>query len=347
MNINDIHGGDIDSAAREFGIARSQWLDLSTGIAPWSWPIPALPQAVWQRLPAVQCPLSQPAADYYGCAVSAVLAVPGSQFAIQTLPALFKESRVAVPSFGYCEHRKAWEASQHQLLTYCDASIDALDAQICAGEIDILVVINPHNPAATRLSRQRLLHWLGVLESRGGTLIVDEAFMDAEAEASLAPLCPRRGLIVLRSLGKFFGLAGIRLGFVLADTSVQEQLRAQLGPWAVSGPAQFVGAGALLDRPWQQSQHQRIDLIKAAQVALLREFFIGEEACRVNQGPLFISVFLPNKTAESLALRLARQGILVRRFALADEGCLRFGLVPKVGDLVRLQDAIVNGATKF
>ena len=235
--INITHGGDLDQAAREFGIPREKWLDLSTGIAPWSWPVSDIPTAVWQRLPAVDCPLRHAAAAYYGCPPDAVLAIPGSQFAIQTLPQLFPDNtRVAIPELGYFEHRKAWQKAGHQLVDYSDQALDQLELQIEAGELDVVLVINPNNPTATLLERTRLLHWCELLARRGGCLIVDEAFMDTEQRMSLASECPRPGLVVLRSLGKFFGLAGLRVGFVLAESPVLELLSQRLGPWAVNGP---------------------------------------------------------------------------------------------------------------
>ena len=171
QSINITHGGDLDQAAQDFAIDRDEWLDLSTGIAPWSWPIPEIPNAVWQRLPAVECPLRLVAANYYGCQPEALLAIPGSQFAIQTLPQLFPAtSRVAIPRLGYFEHHKAWQQAGHTLLDYSDLSLDQLQQQIKAGELDVVLVINPNNPTATLLPRERLLHWCELLARRGGCL---------------------------------------------------------------------------------------------------------------------------------------------------------------------------------
>lgn len=331
-NINYTHGGDLDRAAKEYGIPREHWLDLSTGIAPWSWPVPDIPQTIWQRLPSVECPLVGPAAEYYGCNPSAVLATPGSQFAIQSLPALFSSRRVALPVLGYFEHRKAWQAAGHQLVDYTDNSLDQLDAQIKSGEIDLVLVINPNNPTAATVEKEQLLIWSDLLAQRGGYLVIDEAFMDVDSTSSLAPYCPRPGLVVLRSLGKFFGLAGLRLGFVLAEATLRERLSKLLGPWAVNGPAQYLGARALADRVWQQVQRQRVQQALSAQTEMLQSVFSGlngHEAIKresVNQGyehlaygklvsgPLFISVFLKETVAIALSEQLGMRGIFVRRF---------------------------------
>jgi len=341
--INITHGGDLDQAVREFGLPREKWLDLSTGIAPWNWPIPDIPTAIWQRLPAVDCPLRQAAEGYYGCDADAVLAIPGSQFAIQTLPQLFPNgTRVAIPELGYFEHRKAWQKAGHQLADYSDQALDQLELQIEAGELDVVLVINPNNPTAALLERTRLLYWCELLARRGGCLIVDEAFMDTDQQMSLAPECPRPGLVVLRSLGKFFGLAGLRLGFALAEPLVLELLSQRLGPWAVNGPAQYLGRQALLDKAWQQQQKQRIAQAMIEQVTLLESVEWGEDSVQVAQGPLFCSVKLSSEAIEKWRRRCGQQGILVRRFAQSEgDGLLRFGLTKNSEQLQRLAEALL------
>jgi len=340
-SINITHGGDLDQAAQLFGVAREQWLDLSTGIAPWSWPVVDIPTEIWQRLPAVKCPFPQAAADYYGCKPEAVLAIPGSQFAIQTLPKLFPENtRVALPQLGYFEHRKAWHKAGHSLVDYNDGSLALLEGKIEAGELDVVLAINPNNPTTTLLGRDRLLHWCDLLARRGGCLIVDEAFMDSEPGMSLAAECPRPGLIVLRSLGKFFGLAGLRLGFVLAESPVLELLSERLGPWAVNGPAQYLGSRALADTDWHVEQRQRINEAMNEKIALLKSINWGGKSS-VLQGPLYCSVSMPLKAVDRWYNQCGKQGILTRRFVRCEfDGLLRFGLTKDAAQLERLAKAL-------
>ncbi|MEZ5523685.1 MAG: threonine-phosphate decarboxylase CobD [Pseudomonadales bacterium] len=342
-SVNITHGGDLDEAARLFAIPREQWLDLSTGIAPWSWPIADIPTEVWQRLPAVKCPLPQAAVAYYGCAAEAVLAIPGSQFAIQTLPQLFPENtRVALPELGYFEHRKAWFNAGHRIVDYRDGALGQLEEKIVAGELDVVLVINPNNPTTTLIDKACLLRWCDRLAGRGGCLIVDEAFMDTDARMSLATECPRPGLIVLRSLGKFFGLAGLRLGFVLAETPVLELLAERLGPWAVNGPAQYLGCRALGDCDWQKTQRRRIQSRVAEQMMLLDSIHWDDQAM-VALGPLFVSVIMPLQAVEFWYNQCGRQGVLVRRFILSErEGLLRFGLTRDAEQLQRLKQALTQ-----
>ena len=113
-----------------------------------------------------------------------------------------------------------------------------------------MVVCNPNNPDGHRTSAQDLLALAKQQAARNGLLIVDEAFADFEATDSLAPHLPLPGVIVLRSFGKAYGLAGLRLGFALASPGRAALIRTALGPWAVSGPALHIGAMALQDTAW-------------------------------------------------------------------------------------------------
>jgi cobalamin biosynthetic protein CobC len=345
QHVNQHHGGDLQRAASDYGIALEHWLDLSTGIAPWGWPVGAIPDAVWQRLPQVNCPLQAPAAAYYGCQRAAVLAVPGSQYVIQTLPALFAGLTVALPDRGYFEHRRAWTEAGHRVLDYGHDQLPSLDRLIRQGRVDAVLVINPNNPTTVCVERELLLQWREILAQRGGVLIVDEAFMDLPEGNSLAADCPLPALVVLRSVGKFFGLAGLRLGFALSDAMVQTQLQQRLGPWAVSGPAQYIGCQALLDRNWQRQQRQRIAQMTALQLqamtrALQAQLDSGQ--WRLLPGPLFISLLLPSACGAALFEALAARAILIRRFDYGAEACLRFALPASEQQCRQLQSSLVD-----
>ncbi|KVW95617.1 threonine-phosphate decarboxylase CobD, partial [Thiobacillus denitrificans] len=237
------HGGRLLAAAERYGIEPADWLDLSTGINPAGWPVPPIPAAVWQRLPEAEDGLVSAAAAYYGSAC--VLPVAGSQAAIQALPWLRAAYRVGVPHPAYAEHAHAWRAAGH--------TVTAWQPEQGVGALDVLVLVHPNNPGGQTYHRADLLAWHAELAARGGWLLVDEAFIDATPEASLSADCPREGLIVLRGLGKFFGLAGARVGFVLAEPALLDALEARLGPWAVSAPSRWVARAALADTAWQQA----------------------------------------------------------------------------------------------
>ena len=223
------------------------WLDLSTGVNPWPWPIPAdLPGVVWQRLPsrADEEALIAAARDAYSVPAAAeVVAAPGTQSLIQWLPQLASEGPVAIVEPTYNEHAAAWRMAGHEVIA-------------CAGLDDLpegvrhAVVVNPNNPDGRVMSRAALARVAALLQQRGGWLVVDEAFADIEPETSVAGLCADLPVVILRSFGKFYGLAGLRLGFAIASPEIARRISLALGPWPCSGPALTIGAAALRDREW-------------------------------------------------------------------------------------------------
>lgn len=221
------HGGRLRKAALQYGIAEADWLDLSSGLAPWPFPIPEIPLRAWARLPETDDGLEQAACEYYGA--THVLPVAGSQAAIQLLPRLRRTGKVGVLSPCYAEHAEAWRRAGYIVREVLEQEVDFF-----LESLDVLVVVNPNNPTGLSLTPQRLLDWHARLAQRGGWLVVDEAFMDITPQLSLASQAHQVGLIVLRSFGKFFGLAGVRLGFVLAERNLLKLLAEQVGPWAVS-----------------------------------------------------------------------------------------------------------------
>lgn len=323
------HGGRLRKAAREFGIDESKWLDLSTGIAPWAWPIPAIPATAWHRLPEADDGLEQAACTYYGS--PRALPVAGSQAAIQALPRLRNAGKVGVLSPCYAEHAHAWRSAGFLVREVLEHEVDFfLDS------LDVLVVVNPNNPTGLMLSPERLLKWQGRLAQRGGWLIVDEAFMDNTPQMSLAAHTDMPGLIVLRSFGKFFGLAGVRLGFVLAEARLLKLLAKEIGPWAVSGPTRIIGESCLADVQGHLAQRARTDQASERLAQLLaRHGLKAKGGCALFQ-------WLITAQAPLLYEFCARRGILLRLFGSADplKASLRFGLPADEDQWQRLETAL-------
>jgi cobalamin biosynthetic protein CobC len=319
------HGGRLRRAAQQYDIALDDWVDLSTGINPCAYPVPAVPDAAWHRLPEDDDGLETAAARYYGS--HALLAVAGSQPAIQALPSVLRGRRVSLLAPGYAEHAHAWRSREPRLF---NSTID--EAEAAVAHSDIVVLVQPNNPTGNLFERARLLDWHTRLARRGGCLVVDEAFIDTTPDASLVPMTGMDGLVVLRSLGKFFGLAGARVGFVFAPAAVRAALAEGLGPWTISGPARHVARAALLDTAWQAQA--RIQLVAGGErlATLLRHAGLDSAA-----GPaLFKWCTLPNAAAVHDAL--ARRGILTRLFS--DPPSLRFGLPPDEAGWARLEQAL-------
>ncbi len=324
------HGGTLAGAARCFPEAPRPFIDLSTGINPYSYPLPELSPECFARLPEPEdvARLEAIAARAYGVAApEIVVAAPGTQILISLLPHLLpRGEHVAVLSPTYGEHARSWANAGYSV-----AEIDRLDAAVDA---DRVVLCNPNNPDGRRFKQAELRPLADRLARRGGILLVDEAFADFEAPGlSMAPGLPHPGIVVLRSFGKSYGLAGIRLGFLLAAPSIASLVRRALGPWAVSGPALSAGILALADDDWRQDGMVRLAIDAARLDALL----IGAGFALVGGTSLFR--LYEGEGAPAISDHLARRGILIRAFA-GHPGWLRFGIPGSPLDWARLEGAL-------
>jgi len=314
------HGGQLKLASERYNIPLENWIDLSTGINPNSYPLPSVPTHIWQRLPEVNDGLEEAAAAFYGSRY--LLPVAGSQEAIQRLPLLRSKSRVGIISPAYHSHQRAWESAGHEVI---EIYRDQLDAVLPS--LDILLLVNPTNPTAERYSLDELQYWHQHLEKRGGWLVVDEAFMDLTPDGSLIKNEPEPGLIVLRSIGKFFGLAGIRLGFVWAEPVLLQKLIELQDDWSVSNPARWAGRLALNDTEWQAEQRTWIPRTMASLTDTLTEKYQSKAA----QAGLFAYIVLGEERARVEHEKLCSNAILTRLFK--ESGALRFGLHSTVDSL--------------
>lgn len=306
------HGGDLASARALFPAAPEPWIDLSTGISPHPYPLPALPLSAWTRLPGrgeEATLLAAARAAYSVPAQAGIVAAPGTQILIELLPRLNPAGPVAILGPTYAEHALSWRKAGYDV-----REIVSLEA---AGEAATLVVVNPNNPDGRLLDREVLLALAARCRARGGLLVVDEAFVDFTPQASLIPVLPE-GAVVLRSFGKTYGLAGVRLGFAVAARVLTGRLGEALGPWAVAGPALAIGAAALADHDWLTAQAAARAADRARLEALLAPLgrIVGGTA---------LFVLLETPEAPGLFATLGQAGIYVRRFA-ADPHRLRFGL---------------------
>ncbi len=318
-----MHGGGLMAARRAYTRAPEPWLDLSTGINPVAYPIPPLPADCLARLPdpADIAALEAVAADAYGVRdAAAVVAGPGTQAIIHGLPRLLPPGRVAVLSPTYAEHHAAWKLAGHSV-----QEIETLQDADAA----VIVVVRPNNPDGSMANADALLG----LARPDRLVVVDEAFADLEG-CSLASALPHPGLLLLRSFGKTYGLAGVRLGFALTAPALAATIRDALGPWAVSGPAMHAASHALPDDRWRGAAAARLQTDAARLDGLLEQ-----AGCRVIGGTrLFRLVRHPSSAA--LAARLAHAGILVRQFE-DRPGLLRFGLPGPATDWVRLRAGLL------
>lgn len=324
------HGGSLATAEARFGRPADGWVDLSTGINPWPYPLPPLADAAWTRLPerADVDRLAATAAACYGAPAGSSLAVaPGTQALLQLVPRLLRPAPAAVLEPTYGEHAPSWRLAGHPVTAV--ASLAEADA---AGAVHV-VVVNPNNPDGRVVPPAALLAAADRLAARGGWLLVDEAFADVVPDASVAAAVGRPGLCVLRSFGKFYGLAGVRLGFALGPAALIRRVDAALGPWATSGPAIAVGQTALADGNWAGAMRDRL-----RQAAARLDCQLAAGGLTVVGGTPLYRLVRSDRAAEVHA-RLGAAGILVRAFPTQPDW-LRFGLPPTVGAEHRLNAAL-------
>jgi cobalamin biosynthesis protein CobC len=316
------HGGDLGAIRRRFPTAPLPWIDLSTGINPVPYPVADLPIEIWSHLPTREAEqqLLAAAARRYGIEDPAtIVAAPGTQALIQLLPRLVPRSRLAIVGPTYAEHERGWRRGGHDVAVVADLA--------GAASADIVVIVNPDNPTG-RLIAPPELH-----ATKASLLVIDEAFIDfLPATASLAGDVPANA-VVLRSFGKAYGLAGLRLGFAVAPARLAARLRDELGPWAVSGPALEIGRIALDDEAWLKAAAKRLARDRERLDALL-----VAAGLRLRGGtPLFRLADHPQ--AQEFIDALGRQGLHVRGFA-DQTTWLRFGLPADDKGFRRLADAL-------
>jgi len=337
----------VDAARAMFG--GDDWIDLSTGIAPWAWPVAGVALG-WEQLPepGAIAGLEAAAAEAFGVADPArVVAVPGSDLALRLLALVIAARRPCVVRPGYAGHLAAWpdavavtpddvtmsQASGSpaqagaQGTARCARNTGLLPAQEHGGlgDADLLVLASPANPDG-HVTDPALLRTL----AQTTTVVVDEAYADPAPS-----LCPDADdhLVVLRSFGKFYGLPGLRLGFVIAGTDLATRLRTLLGDWPVSSAAIAIGTAAYRDQHWHRAQQARI----TETGGLLDEVLRDARLPVVGSAPLFRLIACSRAT--KLFETLAHHAILTRPFADQPDR-LRIGLPRGAAGLVRLATAL-------
>jgi cobalamin biosynthesis protein CobC len=329
-----LHGGDLAAARLLFPDAPEPFLDLSTGINPNCYPLPDLPADLFALLPQGEAlaALTAAAANAYRAPSAAhVVCAPGTQILLPLVAGLVGSGSAAVVTPTYGEHVRAARLAGHRVAELAD--IDP------APDAALVFVTNPNNPDGRLFDKNDLLALAKHLQARNGLLVVDEAFMDVgPPHASVAGEVGRGGIVVLRSFGKFFGLAGVRLGFALAAPDVAARLAARLGPWAVSGPALAIGTKALSDQAWIEETRQRL----ATGIVRLDKILAAANLDIIGGTSLFRLV---RAQASTLFQHLGRAGIFVRIFP-ENPSWLRFGQPAAEDHWLRLELAMAAYANR-
>lgn len=320
------HGGRLDTARLHYG-GDADWIDLSTGINPDPWPVDRAGPIDWASLPdeAARVDLEASAGRYFGVDAAHVCALPGTEIGLRMLADMLPgAARYATPC--YRTHGDIYPAGRPVSL-----------GEGAAGEGEILLLANPNNPDGRLLTPAQLETMLAHVEAANGWLVIDEAFVDVHPGFSLASrIGEGRRLLIFRSFGKFFGLAGVRLGFLLGLSEIVTRFRTRLGSWPVSAAALAIGRAAYADTAWIDATRPKVDAQAATLDALLRRHGLEPTgAC-----PLFRLVACAD--AAALFDRLARAAILTRPFA-DQPHWLRFGLPKDATEMDRLDRALADG----
>lgn len=327
------HGGSLGRARALFPHAPEPFVDLSTGINPHSYPLLDLPATTLARLPekARLAELAAAAAEAYGAPRPAnVAAAPGTQILLPLVASLVWPGRARVLSPTYVEHARAAAMAGH--------AVEEVEAFEGLEGADLAILVNPNNPDGRIVPRGRLLALAAALRAKGGLLVVDEAFMDVgPRHESLAGDVEAGGIAVLKSFGKFFGLAGVRLGFVIADAATAGRVETQLGPWAVSGPALEYGMAGLADKAWQEAMRDRLAREASRLDALLGRYGVAPA------GGTSLYRYLELTGAPDLFRVLGGHGVLLRHFAHRPHA-LRTGLPGSEAEWSRLETALAAWA---
>ena len=316
------HGGNLDVACRRFGGFVEEWIDLSTGINRQPFPLPGLTRRSWTALPSrAEIEALHDAARQAYATTASVLAVAGAQAAIQMLPRLAPPGRARILAPTYSEYAPMLSSAGWQM-----EEVDNLGTLAGA---DLAVVVNPNNPDGREHDPTALL----ALASRVNRLVVDESFADAVPGLSLAPEAGKPGLLILRSFGKFYGLAGLRLGFVIGGEADLAALSAMAGPWPISGMAIEIGQRALRDRDWAEATRRRL-----SREAMRLDALAQAAGWKLIGGTPLFRLY---ETGDAVAAqgRLARAKIWSRLFK-GKPGWLRLGLPGDQSEWERLAAAL-------
>ncbi|SLN21756.1 Threonine-phosphate decarboxylase [Falsiruegeria litorea R37] len=296
------HGGGLAAARAQFGGKPQDWIDLSTGINPAPYPVEGLTAQDWAALPDHDAfeRLVQAARSFWQVPDgAAILPAPGASALIARLPMLSPAARIEITPPTYNEHAAAFAAQGWQVSDQAPA--------------EARVLVHPNNPDGRLWSQE---------DAKGHKLtVIDESFCDVTPESSLIHLAEAENTIILKSFGKFWGLAGLRLGFAIARPEIISRLNDMTGPWAVSGPALRVGTQALQD--WAWAEETRVAL--ACEADRLDALVTAKGAKVAGGTSLFRLYHVDN--AKAWQDRLAEKHIWSRIFPYSDT-FLRLGLPP-------------------
>lgn len=330
-----VHGGQIHQVMQSFPEAPRPYVDLSTGISPYAYPLDTLDLSGWTRLPEAgeELSLRQTASRAYGVPIpDMVVAGPGTQMLIALLPQVLNVRTVTIFGPTYSGHETAWRNAGADVDVVMDLA--AFEFALAESSGRACILCNPNNPDGRYFPIQTLERFAKCCAAAGNVLIVDEAFADFEPDSAVS-LLPAKGLIILRSFGKSYGLPGLRLGFLISSDEVTNRMQALMGDWAVSVPAITAGCQALADQTWLKSIGRQLEIDSLRLRTILGKGgldIVGHTRLFCLAGTLY---------ALDLWKFLCARGILTRAF-LQRPTELRFGSPRNETEWQRLESALLE-----
>jgi threonine-phosphate decarboxylase len=272
----ETHGGDIYRAAEELGVDVAGIVDFSASINPLGVP-EGVRTAVMEHLSAVAGypdpdarKLRRRIAGREGVEPESIVCGNGSTELIHLVVRALRPRRVLVPAPTFGEYERACamlgaERVVHYRLEREDGfRIDPERFISAMAGCDMAFLCNPNNPTGGLVGLDGMLEIAQGARGAGCTLVVDEAFIDFCAHASVVREAERNPrLIVLRSFTKFYALSGLRIGYMVLSRNHLERVREAKEPWTVNIPAQAAAFAALDDRAYEEETLRVISEEKA------------------------------------------------------------------------------------
>jgi threonine-phosphate decarboxylase len=328
------HGGNLFDIARQLGAEPSSIIDFSASINPLGIS-PLVKDAIICAVDSLvhypdnsHSELKQALAAYHDLSTANIVIGNGSTEIIYHLPAVLPGSRALLIAPCFNEYvralvQKNWETRHFILTPENNFSIDlAALEQALAGGYDSLYLCNPGNPNGTLYSLPTIEKIYSLCIASGTFLVLDEAFMDfCEDSSAKHDIVTGDNSIILRSMTKFFGIPGLRLGYALSGTTMAERLDATGGPWSVNTLAMTAGVAALQDTGHNQRTADYIRQERSRFSKRLSE--LKQLRIYPSSANFILAEITDGMTARELQGRLMQQNLLIR-------DCANFvGLTPQ------------------
>ncbi len=315
----------MEELARDTGIGKGSIIDFSANINPLGYPYGIKGKIMESFDSVLNYPdidsheLVRSLASYHGLAPENILIGNGSTEFIYWLPLLLRPKRALIVTPAFSEYEKGLRLAGTEISFFEtrrdeDFRIDTtLLARRLGDRLDTLYLGNPANPSGVLTDRKAVLDIIAMTEKERIMAVIDEAFIDFTEDISVKNIAANSGnVVVMRSMTKFFGIPGLRLGYIIANKSIIEQIRRDKPPWTVNALTQSAAGEALRDVNFIEKSRAYVETERA----FLQKRLSAIEGLTVTQGAanyllVHMSDTLPFN-APTLRTQLLDSGIAIR-----------------------------------